>query len=142
MFEKLFNKDVGRVPAAATPSGGAQPSSGISEAELQAWREKILAAEGDDRALLQLAHQAPGVDLKLTALAALTQEDALKQAMREFRDQDKRLHRAAKSRWQAALAKREAAAEARVLIAGARSLIEQGRIPANRLVELDGAWRS
>jgi DNA repair protein SbcC/Rad50 len=140
MFEKLFNKDVGRVPAAATPSGGAQPSSGISEAELQAWREKILAAEGDDRALLQLAHQAPGVDLKLTALAALTQEVALKQAMREFRDQDKRLHRAAKSRWQAAVAKREAAAEVRTLIAGAHSLIEQGRIPANRLVELDGAW--
>jgi hypothetical protein len=113
---------------------------GIPEAELQAWREKILAAEGDDRALLQLAHQAPGVDLKLTALAALRQEDALKQAMREFRDQDKRLHRAAKSRWQAAVAKREALTEARVLIAAARTLIEQERIPANRLVELDRAW--
>jgi len=107
---------------------------------LQAWREKILAAEGDDRALLQLAHQAPGVDLKLTALAALTQEDALKQAMREFRDQDKRLLRAAKSRWQAAVATREAVAEARVLIAGAHTLIGQERIPANRLVELDRAW--
>lgn len=140
MFDNLFKKDVGRVPAAATPSAGAQPSSGISESELQAWREKILAAEGDDGALLQLAHQAPGVDQKLTALAALTQEDALKQAMREFRDQDKRLHRAAKSRWQAAVAKREAVAEAPVLIAGARTLIEQGRIPANRLVELDRAW--
>ncbi|MGC2520910.1 MAG: DUF349 domain-containing protein [Burkholderiales bacterium] len=151
MFEKVFKKDV---PAAATPPGsapallpggarhqtGAQPSSGISEAERQAWREKILAAKADDRALLQLAQQAPGVDLKLTALEALTQEDALKQAMREFRDQDKRLHRAAKSRWQAAVAKREAITEARVLIAGAHTLIEQERIPANRLAELDRAW--
>ncbi|MGB7541775.1 MAG: DUF349 domain-containing protein [Burkholderiales bacterium] len=151
MFEKVFKKDI---PAAATPPGstpallpggaphqtGAQPSSGISEAERQAWREKILAAKADDRALLQLAQQAPGVDLKLTALEALTQEDALKQAMREFRDQDKRLHRAAKSRWQAAVAKREAITEARVLIAGAHTLIEQERIPANRLAELDRAW--
>jgi DNA repair protein SbcC/Rad50 len=151
MFEKVFKKDV---PAAAMPprrapahspggaphQTGAQPSSENSEAELQAWREKILAARADDRALLQLAQQAPGVDLKLTALEALTQEDALKQAMREFRDQDKRLHRAAKSRWQAAVAKREAITEARVLIAGAHTLIEQERIPANRLAELDRAW--
>src|SRR5688572_21523858 len=107
---------------------------------LQAWREKILAAQGDDGALLQLAQEAPGVDLKLAALAALRQEEALRQAMRAFRDQDKRLHRAAKSRWQAAVAKREGDADARVLIAGARSLIEQERIPANRLVELDRAW--
>jgi len=41
-----------------------------------------------------LARQAPGVDLKLAAFAALTQEDALKRAIREFRDQDKRLLRA------------------------------------------------
>jgi hypothetical protein len=146
MFGNSFKKDVAPVPAAATRPGGAphqtgaQPLPGISEAELQAWREKILAAEGDDGALLQLAHQAPGVDLKLAALAALRQEDALKQAMREFRDQEKRLYRAAKSRWQAAVAKREAAAEARVLIAGAHTLIEQERIPANRVVELDRAW--
>jgi len=121
---------------------GAQPLPGSSEADLQAWREKIVAAEGDDRALLQLAHQAPGVDLKLAALAALAQEDALKQAMREFRDQDKRLYRAAKSRWQAAVAKREAATEAPVLIADARTLIEQERIPVNRLVGLDRAWEA
>jgi hypothetical protein len=146
MFGNAFKKDVALVPGAATRPGeaphqtGAQPVSGIPEAELQAWREKILAAEADDRALLQLAHQAPGVDLKLAALAALTQEDALKQAMLEFRDQDKRLLRAAKSRWQAAVATREALSEARVLIAGAHTLIEQERIPANRVAELDRAW--
>ncbi|MDH3437930.1 MAG: hypothetical protein OEN48_13190, partial [Betaproteobacteria bacterium] len=154
MFGNAFKKNVTPVPAAATPPDGtsvhspgcvphqpgARPLSGISEADLRAWREKILAAEGDDKALLQLAHQAPGVDLKLTALAGLTQEDALGRATREFRDQDKRLYRAAKSRWQAAVARREAAAEARVLIAGAHTLIEQERIPANRLVDLDHAW--
>lgn len=133
MLDNLFKKDAGPLSAAATPSP-------IAEAELQAWREKILAAEGDDSALLQLANQAPGVDLKLAVIAALTREDALKQAMRQFRDHDKRLHRAAKSRWQAAVAKREALAEAPVLIASARNLIEQERIPVNRLVELDRAW--
>lgn len=131
MFDNLFKKDAAPLPAAATP---------ITEAELQGWREKLHAAEGDDRALLQLAHQAPGVDLKLAALAALTQEDAIKQATGEFRDQDKRLYRAAKSRWEAAVARREALAQAPVLIAAAHSLLEQESIPANRLVDLDRAW--
>ncbi|HYR32933.1 MAG TPA: DUF349 domain-containing protein [Burkholderiales bacterium] len=131
MFDNLFKKDAAPLPAAATP---------ITEAELQGWRERLHAAEGDDRALLQLAHQAPGVDLKLAALAALTQEAAMKQAAREFRDQDKRLYRAAKSRWAAAVARREALAQAPVLIAAAHSLLEQESIPANRLVELDRAW--
>jgi hypothetical protein len=117
-------------------------STGIPESAIQAWREKIVAAEGDDGALLQLAQEAPGVELKLAALAALREEEALRQALRTFRHQDKRLHRAAKSRWQAAVAKREADAEARVLIAGARALSEQERIPANRLVELDRAWEA
>src|SRR5918998_545897 len=127
MFDKLFNKDAPPVPA-ASHRPGEEPAPGSSEAEQQAWRERIRAAEGDDSALLQLAHQAPGVELKLAALAGLTAEDALKQAMREFRDQDKRLHRAAKSRWQAAVARREALAEAPVLIASARRLIEQESI--------------
>ena len=131
MFDNLFKKDAVPLPAAAPP---------ITEAELQGWRDKLRAAEGDDGALLQLAHQAPGVDLKLAALAALTQEDALKQAAREFRDQDKRLYRAAKSRWEAVVARREALAQAPVLIAAAHSLLEQESIPANRLVELDRAW--
>ena len=36
-------------------------------------------------------------------MSALREEDALKRAMREFRDRDKRLHRAARSRWQEAV---------------------------------------
>jgi hypothetical protein len=137
MFDKIFKQE------AAPPApqrGAAPPSAGLSELELQSWREKILAAKGDDGALLQLAHQAPGVELKLAALAALTQEDALKQATRDFRDQDKRLYRAAKARWETAVAKREAFDQAPVLIATARSLLEHENVPANRLVEVDRAW--
>lgn len=146
MLRNAFKKDTAPVrPGTSPPIGAAQPKGApplplVSEAEVQAWREKILAAGADDRSLLQLAREAPGIDLKLAAIAALTQEDALRQAERDFRDQDKRLHRAAKSRWQAAVARREAAAEARVLIADARALIEEKRIPANRLADLDHAW--
>lgn len=133
MFDKLFNKDAAPPPAEPAPPRDAG-------AEHQAWRERILAAGGDDGALLQLAHEAPGVELKLAALAALKQEEALRQATREFRDHDKRLYRAAKSGLEAAVARREALAQAPVLIAGARSLLAQETIPANRLVELDRAW--
>src|SRR5262245_56165121 len=140
MFDKLFKQDAAPAAAAGAQRGAESPAGGIPEGELQAWREKILAAKGDDSALLQLAHQAPGADLKLAALSALTQEDALKQAMREFREQDKRLYRAAKARWETAVARREAFEQAPVLIATARGLLEQEGIPANRLVELDRAW--
>ena len=154
MFKNLLKQDTTLRTAATsapkktpapTPGGaplqaGAQTSSDISPDGLQAWRDKILAAKSDDAALLQLAHQAPGVDLKLAAIEALTQEDSFKQAMREFRDGDKRLYRAAKSRWQAASGKREATIDANALIASARALLEQESIPVNRVVELDRAW--
>src|SRR5688572_23367200 len=99
VFENLFRKDITPVSAAAaepekTPapsSGGAPPpgsgqsASGVSASESQAWRDRILAAGSDDAALLQLAHQAPTMDLKLAALQAVTREDSFKQAMHEFR---------------------------------------------------------
>ena len=65
--------------------------------------------------------------------AALTREDALKHAAREFRGQDKR--RAAKSRWEAAIAAREALARAPVLIDElSRARLEQiiGAVRARR----------
>ena len=115
-------------------------SPGVTSDEMQAWRDRILAAESDDATLLQLAYQAPTTDLKLAALQALKQEDSFKQAMREFREQDKRLYRAAKLRWQGARDKGVAIAEANALIAVARALLDQERIPVNRVVELDRAW--
>jgi hypothetical protein len=139
MFDKILKQ--GAAPlAAAAPQRGSAPAAPVGEGELQAWREKIAAAKGDDAALLRLAHEAPAVDLKLAALGGLTHEDALKQATREFREQDKRLFRAAKARWETAVARREAFEQAPVLIATARSLLEQESIPANRLVEVDRAW--
>ena len=148
MFKNPLKQDVTPFNAAApasekTPApspNGAPTSSDVSPDEFQAWREKILAAKADDAVLLHLARQAPGVDLKLAALEVLTQEDSFKQAMREFRDKDKRLYRAAKLRWQAARARRDATADANALITSARALLEQELIPVNHVVELDRAW--
>jgi len=84
-------------PDGAPPSTGARNASVVSAGEVRGWRDRIRAAESDDAALLRLLQQAPARDLKLAALQALTQEDSFKQVMREFRERDKSLYRAAKS---------------------------------------------
>ena len=127
-------------PTITHGSADARTESDTSAHEVQAWRDRILAAKSDDAALLRLAHQAPGVELKLAAIEALTQEDSFRCAMREFRDQDKRLYRAARSGWQAASGKRKTAAKAQVVIASAHALLAQKSVPVNRAVELDHAW--
>lgn len=115
-------------------------NTAVSPDDLQAWTDKIRAARADDAALLQLVHQAPGVDLKLAAIDAMTQEEGARRAMRELRDGDKRLYRAAKSRWLAISGTRKAIVQANALIADARALLEQEFPPVNRAVELDRAW--
>ncbi|MEO5860959.1 MAG: DUF349 domain-containing protein [Burkholderiales bacterium] len=150
MFKINKTRSTGVTPKqepAPTPSAGEAPrqtkaknSPDISSDEMQAWQGRILAAGSDDATLLQLAYRAPTTDLKLAALQALTQENSFKQAMREFRDKDKRLYRAAKSRWQDAESKRVAISEANALIATARVLLDQEQVPVNRLVDLDRAW--
>lgn len=122
----------------ASPAPAAETASALSADELQAWKDRILAARSDDAALLQIAHQAPGVDLKLAAIEALTQEESSRRAMRELREGDKRLYRAAKLRWQAISGTRQAGA----LIASARALLEQEFQGVNRVVELDRAWNA
>jgi exonuclease SbcC len=136
VLDNFFKKDVTTVVPPADP----QSNHTATPEETQAWQNKIAAAAADDVALLQLAHQAPTVPLKLQAIEALTQESAFKQAMHDFREHDKRLYRAAKSRWQAANAARIAQTEAEALIAAARLLLEQQAVPVNRVVELDQAW--
>src|SRR6185503_508779 len=135
MFDKLLNKGAAQVAAAGPQRAGAPAAPAASESGLQAWRERIAAAKADDQALLQLAREAPEIDLKLAALAALTHEDALKQATREFREQDKRLYRAAKARWETAVARRQAFAEAPALIATARG-------PRSRSPSSTRRWRA
>jgi exonuclease SbcC len=136
VLDNLFKKDV----TVAPPSTDAQSNNTATPEETQDWQNKIAAAGADDVTLLQLAHQAPTVPLKLQAIEALTQESAFKQAMHDFRDHDKRLYRAAKARWQAASARRLAHAEASALITSARTLLDQETVPVNRVVELDQAW--
>ena len=153
MFEKLFRKN--KSPNAAAPSvnqeapvpAGNQTSQQKLKAptspnpeELQAWQARILAAALDDNLLLQMAHQAPTIDLKMSALQSLTQESSFKQAMHDFRDHDKRLYRAAKSGWEAASGRRIANEAATALIVRARTLLLQETIPVNLVVELDRAW--
>ncbi len=139
MFENIFNKNNSLDSSEpATPEPG--PGAGISVEEASAWQERIRAAAADDAVLLLLAQQAPTVPLKLSAIEALTQEQSFKQAMHDFREQDKRLYRAAKSRYETASGKRVATDEAHTLIAGARALLEQEVVPVNRVVELDRAW--
>ncbi len=149
MFENIFKKDPATLdskseteksPAYAADHANSQVPSAISAEDTQAWHERILAAAADDTTLLELAHQAPAVPLKLAAIEALTQEASFKQAMHDFRDHDKRLYRAAKSRWDTASGKRIAAEEAAAVIANASDLLKQDTVPVNRVVELDHAW--
>jgi hypothetical protein len=147
VFENLFNKNnnLDSTPAANPESAAAaaqtdSAAAGISAEETAAWQARISAAASDDAALLQLAQQAPTVPLKLAAIEALTLEASFKQAMHDFREQDKRLYRAAKSRYETAHGKRVATEEAHTLIAAARTLFQQELVPVNRVVELDRAW--
>ena len=145
MFENIFKKDATAtsVTSEAEKSPANAPMhavAALSVEETQVWRDRIAAAASDDTTLLQLTHDAPGVPLKLAAIEALTHEASFKQAMHDFREHDKRLYRAAKSRWEAISGKRIATDEATALIASARALIEQESVPVNRVVELDHAW--
>ncbi|MCV2360495.1 DUF349 domain-containing protein [Paucibacter sp. TC2R-5] len=106
------------------------------------WAPRLQAALGDDAALLALALAAPVLDIKLAAINALQGETTLKQAEREFRNQDKRLHRAAKTRFEAAVAQREARTRAQTLIASAQALQAETDLPVNQLSNLDRDWQA
>lgn len=99
-------------------------------------------AQPDDDALLRLVHEAPEIEVKLAAIEAIAQEESARRAMRELREGDKRLYRAAKSRWEAISGKRKSTVRAHELIAEARALLEQEFPPVNRAVELDRAWNA
>ena len=152
MLSKIFKKT--ETPAATKASETAKLAEAKKEAALQAtqaaaqasaqvaetWQPKLAAAMGDDAALLSIAKDAPSVDLKLAAVMALTGEESLKLAEREFRTHDRRVHRAAKQRYEAMVSQREAREAAAKLIEAAATLVNEAKIPANRLVELDRAW--
>ncbi len=106
------------------------------------WQPRLQAALGDDEALLALAREALPIEARLAAVEALAGEAALRQAEREFRNRDRRVHRVAKQRYQALVTQRETREQAKCLIAAAQALVGQEQLPLNRLVDLDHAWQA
>ena len=120
MLSKIFKKN--ETPAATQASERTNEKAKATQAKKEAaveaaqqaaqvvgaWQPKLDAAMGDDTALLALAKEAPSVEIKLAAVMALTSEESLKSAEREFRTHDRRVHRAAKQRFEAMVSQREA----------------------------------
>lgn len=143
MFSRLFRKkqpiaESAPVAAAANPVSlrDAPPT-----APREVWAAKLQACLDDEASLLALAREAPSVEIKLSAVAALSTEDALRLAEREFRTRNQGVHRLAKQRYLVLVAQRENREQARRLIDDAAALAKESMVPANRLVELDHAWQ-
>jgi DNA repair protein SbcC/Rad50 len=143
MFGKLFKKsDMAATSLPTMNTTASKVAEAAQETALQAmaWESRLHAAKGDDMALLSIAIDAPVIDIKCAAVMALSSEDALKTAEREFRTHDRKVHRAAKQRYEAVVAHRENNEAATALISTAAALAGDAMIPANKLVELDRAW--
>ncbi len=132
MFSKI--KKNSQPPAEATTEPLREITAGA------AWENRLKAATGNDMELLALAIDAPSIDKKLTCVQALTGEEGLKAAEREFRKRDRRVHSLAKQRYETLVKQRETRAGAAGLIQAAAALLEAPMIPANRLTELNRAW--
>lgn len=147
MLDWIFKKNKAR--AAADRKTSSEPEAADRSAQVDTpapvaidWQSKLQAAMGDDTTLLALAREGAPIDVKMAAVGALTSEAALKLAEREYRDRDRRVHRLAKQRLLARVALRETGEQAGRLIEAAKELVDVPFIPANRLVELDRAWRA
>ena len=100
------------------------------------------AALGDPSALLQVALAAPVLEIKRSAVEALSDEPSLRQVEREFRRHDRRVHQIAKRRLEAAVLLRETQASADSLLAQAESWRGLAALPVNHLVTLDRDWQA
>lgn len=147
MLSRFFKKREGADAPKATPA----PHPGPDPKEARAkqaddartqWLPRVQAALGDDAALLLIAQTAPLWEVKLAAVEALAAEESLKQAERELRGQDSRVHRVAKKRLVAAVAQREARSGAQAVIDDASNLLSETPLPANRLVAIDRGWQA
>ena len=135
MFSKILKKSSKKSQAPAEIPE--PPREIVAEA---AWEDRLKAAIGNDTELLALAIDASSIDHKLACVQALTSEDGLRAAEREFRKRDRRVHSLAKQRYETLVKQRETRASAAELIQAAIALVEAPMIPANRLVELNHAW--
>ena len=147
MLTRFFKKREGAHAPQAQPAAPTQADTKAARAR-QAddaraeWLPRVQAAQGDDAALLLITQSAPLWELKLAAVEALGSEESLKQAERELRTQDSRVHRVAKKRLVAAVAQREARSGAQAVIGDANTLLNETPLPANRLVAIDHAWQA
>lgn len=154
MFSWIFKKKAPASPAttvvaaqvsaqaAAQAAQSAAASKQAHQAAAAVWLDRVSRAHGNDEALLALAKEAPTVDAKVAAVSALTQEASLKQAEREFRTHDRRVHQVAKRRHAEVKAQRETTERAAGLIQTATDLLAAPEIPVNRLAELERHWKA
>lgn len=148
-FKKRGTATTPPMPVAPAPKpsapGPRQPNAVTAKARLVEdaaadWPTQLRAAQGDDAALLRLSQSAAPLAVKLAAVEALTTELALKQAEREFRTHDRKVHRIAKQRLEAAVAQREARATADTLLTRTEALLAEPQLPINHVVALDRDW--
>jgi len=118
-----------------------RPRPAPAQADID-WPARLQAAAGDDAALLALARAGAPLATQQAAIDAVLSVDALKQAERDWRGHDRRLHRMVKQRYLAQVAQREAREAATRLIDTATALQQETPIPTNRLVELDREWQA
>ncbi len=133
-------------PASPPPAPGPRQANAVTakarlvEDAAADWPTQLRAAQGDDAALLKLTQSAAPLAVKLAAVEALATEQGLKQAEREFRTHDRKVHRIAKQRLEAAVAQREARATADTLLARTEALLAEPDLPINHVVALDREW--
>ncbi len=147
MLSRFFKKREGADapqthPAAPTQADAKAAKARQADAARTEWLPRVQAAQGDDAALLLITQTAPLWEVKLAAVEALSAEESLKQAERELRSQDSRVHRVAKKRLVAAVAQREARSGAQAVIDDATALLQETPLPANRLVAVDRGWQA
>ncbi len=150
LFKKRGNVDAPIAPpnpahadrqaAARRPAPAAAGAAGPVEAPGPDWPAQLQAAAGDEAALLRIAQTAPVLQVKMAAVEALISEGALKSAEREFRSHDRKVHRLAKQRLEAAITTRLARAKAQTLLERTTVLMGQALVPVNHVVELDRDW--
>ena len=143
MFENLFSKNTLKSNSENSPEplvNEAREGPELNEQQIQEWQQRLEAAKDDETALLGLALEAPLSTLKLVAIESMKEEATLKQIMQEFRERDKRLYRAAKTRWQYLTDIKQTRQNVEALISQGQSLLGLDLIPVNRVVELDQGW--
>ena len=124
----------GKAAASARAATAPVPPPAVDEGPL------LRAALGDDAALLRLAQSAQTLATRLAAVEALADEGALRQAERHFRSHDRKVHRLAKQRLEAAVTRRETRAQAQALLERTRGLMGETLVAVNHVVEVDRAW--